>query len=173
MAELKYTIRRLDSKEHNKTSFNCGIQELDRYFTEQAGQDMRRHIAVTYVLNELSSNDIIGYHTLSATSIELKNLSEQEIKKLPRYPLLPATLIGRLAIDTKYQGQGMGQLLLIHALKISLETSRNVASLAVIVDAKNDKAAQFYQHFGFIQFSDKADKLFLPLETIRKMNFND
>lgn len=170
MNELKYSIRKLDSK-HNKTSFNSGIPQLDRYLAQQAGQDMKRHIAIAYVLSELSSNDIMGYYTLSATSIELKNLPEQEIKKLPRYPLLPATLIGRLAVDTKFQGQGIGQLLLIHALKVSLENSNNIASLAVIVDAKNDKAAQFYQHFGFIQFSDTLDKLFLPMETIRKMNF--
>lgn len=170
MDKSKYSVEKLD-KEHNRTSFNSGISELDHYLATQAGQDMKRHVAITYVLIEPPSNEVIGYHTLSATSIELKNLSEQEIKKLPRYPLLPATLIGRLAVDENYQGKGIGQLLLIHALKISLENSNKIASLAIIVDAKNDKAAQFYQHFGFLQFFDIPNKLYLPMETIKKMNF--
>ena len=170
MNEFEYIVRKLDNK-HNRTAFNSGVAPLDRYLIQQAGQDMKRHVAITYVLSELNSYEIIGYYTLSAISIELKNLPEQEIKKFPRYPLLPATLLGRLAIDKKYQRKGMGEFLLIHALKVSLENSEKIASMAVIVDAKNDAAAQFYQRHGFANFSDTSDKLFLLMETIRKMNF--
>jgi GNAT superfamily N-acetyltransferase len=170
MAESNYSIVKL-CKSHNKTAFNSGVAPLDQYLAKQAGQDMKRQAAVTYVLSELSSNNIIGYHTLSATSIELTNFSEPEVKKLPRYPLLPATLVGRLAVDEKYHGKGIGQLLLINALKISLENSHHIAALAVIVDAKNAKASQFYQHFGFIPFSTTHNKLYLPMETIRKINW--
>lgn len=170
MDELKYSIEKL-SRNYHKTAFNSGIQPLDNYLAQQAGQDMKRQVAVTYVLCEPPSTEIMGYHTLSATSIELKNLSAPEIKSLPRYPLLPATLIGRLAVDEKHQGKGIGQLLLLHALKVSFRNSEQIVSLAVIVDAKNDKAVQFYQHFGFFQFSNTPNKLYLPMSTIRKMNF--
>ena len=168
MAAPIYTTGKLE-KHHNKVSFDCDIPQLNKYISEQAGQDMKRNMAITYVLTELDSDDVIGYYTLSSANIELKNLSEQEIKKLPRYPLLPATLIGRLAVDIKYQGKGIGELLLIHALKISLETSSKIAAAAVIVDAKNDRAAQFYQHFGFIRFPSAPSKLYLLIETVRKL----
>lgn len=159
------------AKEHNKASFDCGIPQLNQYIAEQAGQDMKRHVAITYVLSEQFSDEIMGYHTLSATNIELKNLSNQEMKKLPRYPLLPATLIGRLAIDIKYQKKGIGQLVLMHALKLSLENSNQIASMATIVEAKNDKAIQFYKHFGFSQFPDTPNKLYLSMGTVLKMGF--
>jgi GNAT superfamily N-acetyltransferase len=170
MVNPEYSIGKLDTQ-HNKASFNSGVQPLDRYLAQHAGQDTKRHVAITYALSKLHSNDVIGYHTLSATSLELKNLSEQEIKRLPRYPMLPATLIGRLAVDKNYQGLGLGQLLLTHALKVSLENSDKIASLAVIVDAKNDNARRFYQYFGFLQFFEIPNKLYLPMETIKKMKF--
>lgn len=130
---------------------------------------MKRNIAITYVLTESGFDDVIGYYTLSSANIELKNLSEQEIKKLPRYPLLPATLIGRLAVDIKYQKKRIGELLLVHALKTSLETSKKIASVAVIVDAKNDTAAEFYKHFGFTRFPSAPSKLYLLIQTIEKL----
>jgi predicted GNAT family N-acyltransferase len=170
MDESKYVIEKLNG-DHHRGFFNSGVHQLDDYLTKQAGQDMKRHVAITYVLTELPSSNVIGYHTLSSTSIELKNLPEKEIKRLPRYPLLPATLIGRLAVDENHQGKSIGQFLLIHALKVSLENSNTIASLAVIVDAKNNNSSKFYQYFGFIKFSDIQDKLYLPMETIKKMNF--
>lgn len=170
MSELEYSIRKLDEA-HSKNSFDSGILQLNHYLVCQARQDIKRCVAVVYILGKLHSNDVIGYYTLSATNIELKNLSEQEAKKLPRYPLLPATLIGRLAVDKEYQCKGIGRLLLVHALRMSLENSGKVASMAVVVDAKDDQTAQFYQHFGFLSFSDTPGKLYLPMGTVGKMGF--
>ena len=168
MDTLQYSIHIL-SKEHKKNTFSCGIEALDRYLIQQAGQDARRYVAATYALTEIDSQVIIGYYTLSSTSVKLSNLPQEIIKKLPRYPTLPATLLGRLAVDQKYHGKKLGELLLIDALKRSFRLSKELASVAVIVDAKNEEANRFYQRYGFIQFSELQNKLFLPMITISQI----
>jgi len=160
-----YGIEALNKK-HEKKNFSCGLETLDRYLTQQAGQDARRRVTATYVLTENSSEIITGYYTLSSTSIGLGALPKEIIKKLPRYPTLPATLLGRLAIDRKIQGKRFGEQLLIDALKRSLELSNKVASMAVVVDAKNNGAIRFYKHYGFTQFPESQNRLFLPMDTI-------
>ena len=123
-----------------------------------------------YVL--LADNRIAGYYTLSADNIDARDLPEGLVAQLnlPRYPYIGATLICRLARDLAYKGRGVGELLLIDALKKSLHMSRDIASAAVVVDAKDEKAHQFYVEFGFIPFPDSQKKrLFLPMATIEKM----
>ncbi len=122
-----------------------------------------------YVL--LAESRIAGYYTLSADNIDAKDLPEGIVSKLdlPRYPYIGATPIGRLARDLVFKGQGVGELLLADALQKSLYMSRNVASAAVVVDAKDEKAHQFYADFGFIPFPDsKKKRLFLPMATVEK-----
>jgi len=122
-----------------------------------------------YVL--LAENRIAGYYTLSADNIDARDLHEGIVSQLnlPRYPYIGATLIGRLARDLVYKGHGVGELLLIDALKKSLSMSRDIASAAVVVDAKDEKAHRFYAEFGFIPFPDSQKKrLFLPMATIEK-----
>lgn len=153
---------------HDKNAFSSGVQQLDRYLTQQASQDLRRNISVTYVLTKTDSAIVTGYYTLSSTSIYLNLLPNEMEAKLPRYPTLPSTLIGRLAVDEKYQGKKLGEKLLIDALKRSLKASKKIGSLAVIVDAKNDNAMQFYQSYGFIQFNEIPDRLFIPMAIIAK-----
>lgn len=168
MDALSYCIEPLNN-EHRKTIFSCGIEPLDRYLIQLAGQDARRHLSATYVLTAADSKIILGYYTLSSSSIELSSLPEEMVKKLPRYPTLPATLLGRLAIDQKYQGEKLGELLLIDALKRSSKLSDEIALMAVIVEAKNEKARQFYLRFEFIQFSESKNQLFLPISTISRI----
>jgi predicted GNAT family N-acyltransferase len=166
--KANYTIKILD-RTHERKNFSCGIEPLDRYLKNQASQDERRHLAATYVLTEIDSDVVIGYYTLSSSSIELSELPEDIIKKLPKYPVLPATLIGRMAIDKKHHGKKLGELLLIDALQHILAVSKKIASIAVIVEAKNTDVVNFYRRYGFIQFSDDKNRLFLPMSVIQKI----
>lgn len=112
---------------------------------------------------------IIGYYTLSSYTINPGELPHEVARKLPRHPNLPATLIGRLAVDTRYQRKGFGEELLIDALKRSFHTTSEIDSLAVVVEAENENAAAWYRRYGFLQFPDHSDRLFLPMKTIRKL----
>jgi predicted N-acetyltransferase YhbS len=106
---------------------------------------------------------------LSSYTVEIAELNEKFTKRLPRYPLLPATLLGRLAVDNRYQGQGFGELMLIDALKQSLKATSLVASLAVVVEALDAEVVKFYQRFGFQQFKQHPMKLYLPMKSIEQM----
>jgi len=151
---------------HDRASFSCGNTELDTYFRQQAGQDLKRKIAAIYVLIQPDGR-IAGFYTLSAYSILASELPLELAKKLPRH-LIPATLLGRMAVDLSFQGQGLGESLLINALERALIASRQVASWAVIVDAKAG-ARQFYLRNHFIPFPNHVDRLFLPIRTIEEM----
>jgi len=156
--------------EHDRAAFSCGVEALDRYLREQAGQDARSHAAATFIL--LTPEDrIAGYYTLSSSIILATRLHAETVKKLrlPRYPELPATLIGRLARDVRFRGQGVGEFLLMDALKRARGNVRVVASLAVIVDAKDEAARRFYSKYGFLSFPDTQKRLYLPMKTIEKL----
>lgn len=158
--------------EHKKlrTAFSCGAEPLDRYLKEQASQDAKKRAAAPYVLLS-ADNRIAGYYTLSSDNIRLDDIPPDLVKQLnlPRYPFIGATLIGRLARDVAFRGQGVGELLLVDALKRSLEMSKSIASAAVVVDAKDEKAHRFYSEFGFIAFPETVNRLFLPMQTIEKL----
>ncbi len=124
------------------------MEPLDRYLKQQASQDAKKRAAVPYVL--VSEDErIAGYYTLSSDNIRVDDLPPELVKqlKLPRYPAIGATLIGRLARDVSFRGQGIGEVLLIDALKVALAMSRKIASAAVVVDAKDDNAHRFYNGF--------------------------
>lgn len=163
----KLSVEVLDTH-HDRKIFTCGSVALDRYLIKQAGQDIRKHAAATFVLVEINSPTVLGYYSLSATSIHLGELPEHIIKKLPKYPLLPAILIGRLAVDKTRHGMGYGQILLIDALKRCMNT-HDIGWVAVIVDAKDEQAANFYEHHHFIRLSPNAQRLFLPRSTIASL----
>lgn len=161
-----YVVEALNAL-HNRSDFECGVEALDRYLKQQASQDMRRRIAALFVLVDLDISRIAGYYTLAATAIRLAELPMEISKKLPKYPLVPATLLGRLAVDQSYQGQGVGSFLLMDALRRSFNSE--IASMAVVVDAKDDKARDFYEHHQFITFPDQSQRLYLPMTTIAKL----
>lgn len=165
----RYTIEILN-KCHDRHLFFCGVAPLDHYLKKQAGQEARKRVAITYLLIDLENdNRIAGYYTLSATSVIPGDLPENAARKLPRYESIPATLIGRLAIDENNHGQRLGKVLLIEALRQSLVTSQRVASFAVAVDAKSDKAKAFYKGLGFIPFPSFSSRLFLPMKSIEAL----
>jgi GNAT superfamily N-acetyltransferase len=156
--------------DHNRADFSCGNASLDRYLKEQAGQDLRRACATPFVLVSAHGNTaILGYYTLSSYGIDVGEIPANVAKKLPRYALIPATLLGRLAVDRRQQGQGIGEFLLLDALYRALIQSAEIAAAAVVVDAIDESAARFYQHFGFVAFPSIAGRLFLPMKTIAGM----
>jgi GNAT superfamily N-acetyltransferase len=156
-------------KQHDRSAFSCGADALDRYLREQAGQDVRRRVAATFVLCEGKSHRVLGYYTLSALSVEVGAWPETVARKLPKYPRIPATLLGRLAVDRLVRGQGAGEHLLMDALRRALDASREVASMAVVVDAKDDSAMRFYRRYGFISFADQEHRLFLPMAVVERL----
>lgn len=161
-----YIIEPLSSQ-HNRDDFCCGIKALDFYLKKQAGQDMRRFLTAIFVLQDLQQQRIVGYYTLAATAIQLADLPDSLIRKLPKYPLLPAILLGRLAIDERYQSQGLGTFLLFDALYRSKNSE--IVSMAVVVDAKDEQAKAFYEYHQFISFPSQPLRLYLPMATILKM----
>jgi ribosomal protein S18 acetylase RimI-like enzyme len=154
---------------HNRKAFSSGVEPLDRYLRERAGQDARRRVAAPFVLREGERDAVLGYYTLSALSIDVGAWPEDVARKLPHYPVVPATRLGRLAVDRSLRGRGMGEYLLMDGLRRALIASRQVAAVAVIVDAKDDNAVAFYRRYGFIPFADQANRLFVPMGTIEQL----
>jgi GNAT superfamily N-acetyltransferase len=151
---------------HERRGFSCGKEALDLYFQRQVTQDARRHLATPFVM-VMADGAIGGFYTLSSTAVRLGELPEDIARRLPRYPLVPATLIGRLAIDRRYHGQGWGSLLFLDAL---CRCSRSeVASFAVIVDAIDDEARDFYVHHSFLPLPDSPYRLFRRMSDIRAL----
>jgi GNAT superfamily N-acetyltransferase len=127
-------------RDHARAGFSCGKEALDRYFQQQVTQDARRHLATPFVMI-MPDGAIGGFYTLSSAALRLQELPEGITKRLPRYPLVPATLIGRLAIDRRYHGQGWGSFLLLDALHRCATT--DIASFAIVVNAIDDEARAF------------------------------
>jgi len=142
---------------------------LDRYLVKYANQDLKRKAAKVFVLIDSPEIDVIAYYTLSAFTLEATELEPKIFKKLPRYPLLPATMLGRLAVDKNYRGQKLGQLILVDALKRTYKVSRQIASTAVVVEAIDRNAVSFYQKYGFVSFKSNFNQLYLTMSTISKM----
>lgn len=151
---------------HDRRAFASGTDALDRYLREQASQDVKRLMANCFVAVETATAALAGYYTLAATSVPANSLPPELLKRLPRYPVLPAALVGRLAVDHRFRGRGLGGSLLADAALRILRSDMN--AFAVIVDAKDGNAAAFYRHQGFQPFATRPLSLFLPLATLKK-----
>lgn len=151
-------------KHHDRAKFSCGQPDLDDWFRLRASQDEKRNIARVFVA---VSGDlgVVGFYSLSSLSLSLENLPEELAHKLPRYGAIPAALIGRLARDERVRGKGVGELLLADAIQRILSAGRSIAVFAIVVDAKDDRAAAFYRAFGFREFPLRPHRLFLPTAT--------
>lgn len=149
---------------HDRAGFDCGSAPLNRYLREQVSQDIRRRVAACFVA--LGEGDrIAGYYTLASASLWLSELPPEVGKKLPRYPTVPAVRMGRLAVDQGFKGHGLGGALLADALDRAARAE--IAAYALMVEAKDESAAEFYQHHGFMALPDSPLTLFLPLATVR------
>lgn len=162
--EIRYRVEPL-GKEHDRASFSCGVEVLDRYLQKQAGQDLAKKVAATFVITP-DGKAVAGFYTLSAHAVNLADLPANIAKKLPRYPHVPATLLGRLAVSGNFQGQGIGELLLLDAFQRVLVSSREIASAVIVVDAKDERARAFYQRHDFIPLPSQPNRLFYPVKTI-------
>lgn len=151
----------------DRSDFRCGSEPLDRYFKTQASQDVRRRVSVCYVARERATGQIAGYYTLSAADVPVSDLPPEVAGRLPRYPSLPAARIGRLAIDRRFHGRGLGGALLLNAAMRALRSE--IAVFALVVDAKGDEAATFYRHHGFTAFVSNSLQLIAPIATFRKL----
>lgn len=152
--------------QHDRSGFACGKAALDDYFQRQVSQDARRHLATPFVM-VMPDGAIGGFYTLSSTALRLHELPEAITKRLPRYPLVPATLIGRLALDQRYHGQGWGSILLLDALRRCVTS--DIASFAVVVDAIDDDARAYYLHASFLPLPDSPYRLFRRLSDIEAL----
>jgi predicted GNAT family N-acyltransferase len=162
------TIELLDKGRHDRTSFDCGVPALNTYLQRQATQDVDKRAAIVYVA-VIEPPTIVGYYTLSQFSIELMRLPEALAKRLARYPVVSATLLGRLAVASEWQGQKLGKTLLFDALQRSLAQSVHIASAGVVVDAKDEQASAFYRRYGFSSVLGAEHRLILHMKDIQRM----
>lgn len=162
-------INLLDSRKHIRSSFCCGQESLDTYIRKQASQDLKKRVSTVFVLTNDPEMNVLAYYTLSSYTVNVIALEENFAKRLPRYPVLPATLLGRLAVENEQKGKRFGELLLMNALKKSLDTTMQVASLAVIAEAFDERALSFYTKYGFRQFNQEPMKLYLPMKSIEEL----
>lgn len=156
-------------RQHQRDGFQCGYDALDRYLKQQARQEADKHVAAPFVLVQGDDPCVLGYYTLSASSISTADIAPEMASKLPRYPQLPVTLIGRLAVDNRLKGQGRGAFLFIDALRRSFEHAASVAAVAIVVDAKDEGAATFYRHFRFLALQKDPRWLYLPMKTMAQL----
>lgn len=163
-----WQVAPLQGKAHDRTSFSCGTPELDRYIRQQATQDIKRNVARVFVATGVDQAAVCGYYSLSAASFQRDKLPQKQARRLPHYPV-PSVLLGRLAIDQTWQGQGLGAFLLMDAMYRALMATQAVAMHSLVVDAKNDRATAFYKKYGFIPLQDDHRRLFLPMATIQQL----
>jgi Predicted acyltransferase len=152
---------------HDRTLFSCGVPELDHYLCTQASQDMKKKVAAVFVMVD-DLKQILGYYTLSAYTIRLAELPAERAKKFPKYPLLPATLLGRLAVNQAYRGRKLGRLLLMDALYRSWKNTTEIASVGVVAEAYDNTAREFYRYHEFISLAEHPSKLFIAMATLQR-----
>lgn len=169
MDNPRFRVEKLGA-EHRaaRREFACGVAVLDLYLRERASQDMRRGVAVVYVLWDARDQRLAGFYTLSTGAVERPDLPPDIGDALPRYAALPVMLLGRLALseDEAYRGQGLGGALLVDALQRARLLSRDIGSVGVIVDAKDEQVRAFYERYSFRRLPEQPFRLFLPMGTI-------
>lgn len=162
-------IEPLDSRRHLRSDFCCGKDSLDNYICKQASQDFKRRVATVFVLINDPESNVLAYYSLSSYNVDIAVLDEDFAKRLPRYPQLPTTLLGRLAVDNKQKGKRFGELMLVDALRRAFNASAQIASLAVIAEALDEKALNFYIKYGFQKFRQNPMKLYLPMKSVEEL----
>jgi len=163
---MTYHIGPLDASV-STANFQCGREHMDDYIRRYASQDERRNVARVFVATpENNPQQLAGFFTLSAGSVSCSSLPASLARKLPRYPV-PVALIGRLAVHTKFQGKGLGSIMLADACQKVSQASTVLAVAGIIVDAKDDAATSFYVHFGFIPLLGQADRMLLPVSAFQ------
>lgn len=149
------------TKAHDRSGFACGNDRIDHYFQKTVSQDIKRNYATCFVARDLESDRLAGFYTLSSSNVPLTDVPDALAKKLPRYPTVPAVLIGWLARHQDFAGLGLGEALLFDAIQTVATSS--IGAHAVFVNAIDDRAVKFYEAFGFTALLDQPRTLYLPL----------
>jgi GNAT superfamily N-acetyltransferase len=165
-----WTIRRLD-RSHDRSSFDCGKPVLNDWLKNRAGQFDRRDLSRTFVATRLGESVVCGYYAISTHRLLYDVLPPAESRGLPSLDV-PVLLLGRLAVDRIVQGQGLGSLLLVDALRRAMQISEQVGIRAVEVDALDETAKAFYLKFGFRPLLDDTWHLLMPMHEIRKLKLD-
>lgn len=166
IAKVPKIIIELLKSEHERKGFDCGEETLNRYLQQYASQHQKKNVGRVYVARQIDENEVKGYYTLANASVEFQSVPRA--KGLPKEYPIPVILLARLAIDKSMQGQGLGGVLLIDALKRAVKVSEISATYAVIVDAIDEKAKAFYLRYRFEESLDDELRLFLPMQDIKK-----
>ncbi len=157
------------SSDMDKKKFSCGESDLDNYLQKQANQDMKRGFATVIAAYKSSApKTVIGFYTLCAASIVLTTLPDNIIHKMPRYPHVPAIRLGRLAVHKDIQGQKIGSLLMLDALRRSCRNE--MAWAFFLVNAKHERAAHFYKKFYFQPFCKNSLTLWMHRKQAEKLS---
>ena len=151
--------------DQDRAVFSCGVPALDHYLKAVASQDIRRGLAKCFVAIDKDTNAISGFYTLSATSVEAEDYPEK--KNVGRYARVPAALLGRLAIHENHKGKGLGKALLYNAMQKIIDNPLAVALM--VVDAKDEEAAAFYQRHAFLCFGQGRSKFYLPIKDMKRL----
>lgn len=159
------------TKSHQRKAFACGSERIDRYFRETVTQDIKRRYATCFVARDLESDRVAGFYTLSSSNVPLMAVPEILANRLPRYPTVPAVLIGWLGRDQSCAALGLGEALLFDAIKTVAEAP--IGAHAIFADAIDDKAAAFYATFGFMALTDRPNTLCLPVATAQHLLSGD
>jgi GNAT superfamily N-acetyltransferase len=146
---------------HDRAVFSCGVAALDEWFRLRAGQDEKRNVARVFVALD-DQGGIVGFYSLSSFTLAIADLPPEHAKRPPRYDVIPAALIGRLARHEKVRGEGVGDLLLADAVRRVIGAARSLAVFAIVVETTDEKAAVFYHDFRFVPFPNRPLRLFMP-----------
>lgn len=161
---MAFRIRPLDEAVET-ARFRCGHPALGDYIRRYASRDVRRGVARVFVATPDSDpQHLAGFFTLSAGSVNCADLPVALARRLPRYPV-PVALLGRLAVDGHFQGQGLGSILLADTCRKVVQASQTLAVVGIVVDAKDDAAVDFYRHYGFVPLPGTPDRLLLPAKS--------
>jgi GNAT superfamily N-acetyltransferase len=168
---MPYLVEPLSAAKHRRNEFACESPELTEFLRTRARKEMQARASACFVLvAEADPGRIVGYYTLSQTAVVVGQLPEAVTKRLPRYPQLGATLIGRLARDLAWKGKDVGRLLLIDALRRCVRHSAEVGAVVVVTDPKDDKARTFYESHGFLALDER--RMFIPMSELVEREAN-
>lgn len=154
------------SSNHDRQSFSCGVDILDEYFRRFARQHAAANVSRTYVA--ANKTEILGFYSLAMSGIRKENLPSKYISRFPNFPL-PVARLARLAVASRHQRQGLGELLLADALQRCLRLSAEIGMIGMIVDAKDERARGWYERFEFERLPDSPLTLWLPTAAIDKL----
>lgn len=161
----EFHIEPFDKSKHERSGFQCGQPDLDNFLLRLASQYEKRNLGKTFVALRTGESEIVGYFTLSASKIEFARLPNEVTRKLPKHPI-PVVLLARLAVDQALQGRGLGEMLLVDALKRSAALSKSLGVFAVEVLAIDERAISFYSKYGFLSLLEDPYNMFLPIRKI-------